>query len=325
MALTLPPPVDELQRAVATLRAGGLVAFATETVYGLGADASNAAAVGRLFELKGRPSTHPVIVHLHDAAQMREWVSQVPPVAQRLAGAFWPGPLTLVLPRAPGVSDVITGGQDTVALRVPAHPLARELLAAFGAGIVAPSANRYGHISPTSAAHVRAEFGDAVQVLDGGDCEVGLESTIVSCLQGRVQLLRPGGISLSQLRSVAGEVDAAGDKDAPRVPGSTLQHYAPRTALRLVEDQALVPAVALLLAQGARVGVLARSAAPVEVQTALWLQAPATAVAFGHDLYANLRQLDASGCTQLLAVAAPAGDAWDAVRDRLSRAANTDC
>jgi L-threonylcarbamoyladenylate synthase len=323
MALTLPPPVDELQRAVATLRAGGLVAFATETVYGLGADARNEAAVQRLFELKGRPSTHPVIVHLHDAEQMREWVSQVPPVAQRLAGAFWPGPLTLVLPRASGVSDVITGGQDTVALRVPAHPLARELLAAFGGGIVAPSANRYGHISPTSAAHVRAEFGDAVQVLDGGDCEVGLESTIVSCLNGRVQLLRPGGISLSQLRAVVGEVDAAGDEAAPRVPGSTLQHYAPRTALRLVEDNALVQAVASLLAQGARVGVLARSAAPVDVQTTLWLQAPATAAAFGHDLYANLRQLDASGCTQLLAVAAPAGDAWDAVRDRLSRAANT--
>ncbi len=325
MALTLPPPVDELQRAVATLRAGGLVAFATETVYGLGADARNEAAVRRLFALKGRPSTHPVIVHLHDAEQMREWVSQAPPVAQRLAGAFWPGPLTLVLPRAPGVSDVITGGQDTVALRVPVHPLARELLAAFGGGIVAPSANRYGHISPTSAAHVRAEFGDAVQVLDGGDCEVGLESTIVSCLQGRVQLLRPGGISLSQLRAVVGEVDAAGDEDAPRVPGSTLQHYAPRTALRLVEDHALVQAVASLLAQGARVGVLARSSAPVEVQTTLWLQAPATAAAFGHDLYANLRQLDASGCTQLLAVAAPAGDAWDAVRDRLSRAANSAC
>jgi L-threonylcarbamoyladenylate synthase len=316
----LPSPQD-LARAVAALRAGGLVAFATETVYGLGADAGNAAAVQRVFALKGRPAAHPVIVHLHDAVQMNEWVIEVPPVAQRLAEAFWPGPLTLVLPRAAGVSDVITGGQDSVALRVPVHPVARALLAAFGGGIVAPSANRYGHISPTTAAHVHAEFGDAVQVLDGGDCEVGLESTIVSCLRGRVQLLRPGGITLSQLRAVAGEVDAVAGDDAPRVPGSTQQHYAPRTALRLVDELALLPEVQALLARGERVGVLARSAAPPVVAVTRWIQAPANAAAYGHDLYANLRQLDASGCTQLLAVAAPAGDAWDAVRYRLGRAA----
>lgn len=321
MASPVPPSTQDLARAVATLRDGGVVAFATETVYGLGADARNDAAVRRVFELKGRPSRHPVIVHLHTAAQMSDWVSEVPPVALRLGEAFWPGPLTLVLPRAAGVSDVITGGQDSVALRVPVHPVARALLAAFGGGIVAPSANRYGHISPTTAAHVQAEFGDAVQVLDGGSCEVGLESTIVACLHGRVQVLRPGGITLSQLRAVAGEVDAVAGEDAPRVPGSTQQHYAPRTPLRLVAEPALLPEVHALLARGERVGVLAQSVQPPAVAVTLWIQAPADAPGYGHDLYANLRQLDASGCTQLLAMAAPAGDAWDAVRDRLSRAA----
>lgn len=303
------------------LRDGGLVAFATETVYGLGADARNAEAVGRVFDLKGRPRNHPVIVHLHDASQLDEWAAPVPAVARALAQAFWPGPLTLVLPRAAGVSDAVTGGQDSVALRVPSHPVARALLAAFGAGIVAPSANRYGHVSPTSAAHVRAEFGDDLLVLDGGDCEVGLESTIVACLHGRVQLLRPGAITLAQLRAVAGEVDSAAAADAPRVPGSTPQHYAPRTPLALVQGSALAQVARGLLAQGERVGVMARHAAPDGLAVRAWIVAPTSAVAFGHDLYANLRQLDASGCTRLLAEAAPEGEAWDAVRDRLGRAA----
>lgn len=321
--MTLPalPTPEDFARAVATLRDGGLVAFATETVYGLGADAHNEAAVRRVFALKGRPAAHPVIVHLHDATHVGEWVSHLPAVAQRLAAAFWPGPLTLVLPRAVAVSDVITGGQATVALRVPSHPVARALLAALGSGIVAPSANRYGHISPTSAAHVRAEFGDDVQVLDGGDCEVGLESTIVACLHDTVQLLRPGGITLAQLQAVAGPVDAAAGEDAPRVPGSTQQHYAPRTALQLVDETALLAQVQAVLSRGERVGVLARGARPAAVAVTRWIQAPAAAAAYGHDLYANLRELDASGCTQLLAVAAPEGEAWDAVRDRLGRAA----
>ena len=321
MSAPRPAADPQLARAVATLRDGGVVAFATETVYGLGADARNAEAVGRVFDLKGRPRNHPVIVHLHDAAQMEDWAAPVPPVARALAQAFWPGPLTLVLPRAAGVSDVVTGGQDSVALRVPSHPVARALLAAFGTGIVAPSANRYGHVSPTSAAHVRAEFGDDLLVLDGGHCDVGLESTIVACLNGRVQLLRPGAITLAQLRTVAGEVDAVAAADAPRVPGSTPQHYAPRTPLALVQGNALAQVARGLLAQGERVGVLARQAAPDGLAVTAWIAAPTSAVAFGHDLYANLRQLDASGCTQLLAEAAPEGEAWDAVRDRLGRAA----
>ena len=170
----------DIAAAVAALRAGDLVAFPTETVYGLGADARNPEALRKIYALKGRPATHPLILHLRSADDLKDWVADVPASARALASRFWPGPLTLVLPRAPGVSDVLTGGQDTVAVRVPSHPVARGLLAAFGGGIAAPSANRYGRVSPTRAAHVREEFSEDLLVLEGGDCEVGLESTIVS-------------------------------------------------------------------------------------------------------------------------------------------------
>ncbi|MDE2251986.1 MAG: threonylcarbamoyl-AMP synthase, partial [Gammaproteobacteria bacterium] len=222
----------EITAAVQALRDGGVVAFPTETVYGLGASAQQAAALRRIFALKGRPSSHPLIVHLDDARFMQRWAREVPPAAAALAARFWPGPLTLVLPRAENVLDLVTGGQDTVAIRVPSHPLALQLLSAFGGGIAAPSANRYGHVSPTRAEHVREEFGAAVRVvLDGGECKLGLESTIVACLRGEVRLLRPGYVSLTQLRQVVGEVASGPDAEAPRVPGSTTAHYAPRTPL----------------------------------------------------------------------------------------------
>ena len=187
----------ELEAAVDALRDGELVAFPTETVYGLGANASNPAAVRKVFELKGRPPSHPVIVHIDQQKYLKRWVRELTPAAEKLADAFWPGPLTLVLPRGESVHDEVTGGQDSVAIRIPSHPMARQLLDAFGGGIAAPSANRFGRLSATRAEHVQDEFGDAVKViLDGGECQVGLESTIVSCLDDTVRLLRPGSITL---------------------------------------------------------------------------------------------------------------------------------
>src|SRR5579863_10054038 len=220
----------ELEAAVQALRDGELVAFPTETVYGLGAHAGHPAALRRVFEVKGRPTSHPLIVHLDSMRYLGRWAREVPPQAEQLAAAFWPGPLTLVLPKAYNVHQLVTGGQDTVAVRIPSHPMAQQLLTAFGGGIAAPSANRYGRLSPTRAEHVREEFGDSVRVLmDGGDAKIGLESTIVACLNGSVRLLRPGAISVSQLRSVVGEVLTGTSPDAPRVPGSQAAHYAPLT------------------------------------------------------------------------------------------------
>ena len=312
----------QVESAVAALRAGELVAFATETVYGLGANAADAEAVRRVFELKGRPASHPLIVHLHSAQQLPLWARDISAAAHKLAAAFWPGPLTLVLPRAATVLDAVTGGQDTVALRVPAHPLARALLAAFAGGIAAPSANRYGRLSATCAAHVRAEFGDAVAVvLDGGDCDLGVESTIVSCDAQRVQLLRPGSITLSQLQAVVGPVSNGADAHSPRVPGSTLAHYSPRTPLQQVDPAQLAGLLAQRLAAGQRVGVLAQGPALWMHPELVWIDAGAQAVSYAHDLYANLRQLDQSGCAQLLVSRVPDDEAWDAVRDRLRRAA----
>ena len=314
------PDAFEIERAVALLNAGELVAFPTETVYGLGADASNPAAVARIFAAKGRPKTHPLIVHVSGLDAARAWVSGLPVAATRLAESFWPGPLTLVLPKAAPVPDAVTGGQASVALRAPAHPVARALLAAFGRGIAAPSANRYGRISPTRASAVREELGDRVaMVLDGGDCEVGIESTIVACLDGRVTLLRPGSISRSQVADVVGRVEDPG-ADAPRAPGRERSHYAPGTPLAVVAAPELRRAVEVALAAGGRVAVLARSA-PTAESGVTWRRMPAMAPAYGRALYAALRALDAAGADRILVEAVPAGEAWAAIGDRLARAA----
>ena len=257
----LPDPL-QIEEAARLLNAGELVAFPTETVYGLGADAANPAAVARIFAAKGRPRGHPLIVHVSNFDAAREWAGRVPEAAVRLADAFWPGPLTIVLPRSARASDAVTGGQSSVALRAPAHPVARALLAAFGRGIAAPSANRYGRISPTRAADVREELGDRVAlVLDGGNCEVGLESTIVACLDGRVTLLRPGSVSRSQIADVVGTV-ADPDETAPRAPGRQRSHYAPGTPLAIFDDADLQREVERALAAGERIAVLARRESP---------------------------------------------------------------
>jgi L-threonylcarbamoyladenylate synthase len=305
-----------IAQAVAALRAGEVIAFPTETVYGLGADARNADAVRKIYALKGRPPGHPLIVHLASAEALDGWARDVSPLARRLAQHFWPGPLTLVLPRADGVTDEVTGGQSSVGLRVPSHPVAQALLAEFGGGIAAPSANRYGRVSPTRAAHVREEFGAAVPlVLDGGDCEVGLESTIVACLVGVPLLLRPGRITLAELEQVVGTVRRAAAGEGPRAPGTTRSHYAPATPVRLVEADELATQ------RDPRTAVLARRPAPAGFDGVAWIDARRTPGQYGHDLYANLRRLDAVGARVILVEAPPAEAAWEAVRDRLQRAA----
>jgi L-threonylcarbamoyladenylate synthase len=308
---------SEIAHAAAALRAGDVVAFPTETVYGLGADARNPAAVRKIYALKGRPPGHPLIVHLASADALAAWAREVAPAARRLAERFWPGPLTLVLPRAPGVPDEVTGGQASVGLRVPSHPVAHALLAEFGGGVAAPSANRYGRVSPTRAAHVRDEFGAAVPcVLDGGDCEVGLESTIVACLDDDVPLLlRPGRIALAELEAVAGPIRRAAAGEGPRAPGTTRSHYAPATPVRLAD------AAELATQRDPRVAVLALRAAPAAFGGAAWIDAGATPEHYGRGLYANLRHLDRVGARVILVESPPADAAWDAVHDRLQRAA----
>ena len=316
----------DVARAVAVLEAGGLIGLPTETVYGLAADASSASAVARIFAAKGRPVDHPVIVHLADAAQMDDWAIDIPPAARRLAAAFWPGPLTLILKRAAHVQDAVTGGQASVGLRVPSDPLAHALLAAFAqaragrpAGIAAPSANKFGRVSPTTAQHVRDEFGAAVDlVLDGGQSVVGIESTIVDCTAERPRLLRPGAITREQVAAVLEQSVAVADAGGatPRVSGSLEAHYAPRTPTRLVATEDL--ADALKRHADKRVALLAFSSADAPLRQ---ITAPRQAQTYAHALYASLRELDAAGCDLLLVERPPAGAAWDAVNDRLRRAA----
>ncbi|MGI9246371.1 MAG: L-threonylcarbamoyladenylate synthase [Steroidobacteraceae bacterium] len=317
-------PQDEIDQAVEALRDGEVVAFPTETVYGLGADATNPDAVRKIFELKGRPATHPLIVHIDHPRALERWALNVPPAAAALAARFWPGPLTLVLRRAPAVDLAITGGQDTVAVRMPAHPVAQQLLRAFGGGIVAPSANRYGRISPTRPEHVRDEFGDALLVLDGGDCKIGLESTIVSCLDAVPRILRPGALTLTQLRTVVPELQGSPDLMAPRVPGSDAKHYAPQTPLSLVASRTLEEVVGQLTETRDRVAVLAMRPPRVANKYMTWINAGRRADVYARELYVNLRALDKSVAKEILVEEVPSGEQWDAIRDRLRRAASAE-
>jgi len=322
-------PIDQqaIARAAEVLRRGGLVALPTETVYGLAADADNPAAVRAVFAAKGRPADHPVIVHIDEAAMLGPWVRAVTPDAERLARAFWPGPLTLVLRRSTRAHDALTGGQDTVGLRAPAHPWARALLRAFGGALAAPSANRFGRISPTTAAHVRSDLGEKPDgaidlILDAGACAVGIESTIVDLSRGEPRLLRPGSISREQLQEVLGRAVLDADVHAPRASGRLDAHYAPRTPLELVQAADLRARVTALhgevavLAPASCLGTLDASLA---VRLAIATEdAPAM---YAQSLYANLHRLDRSGARRLLVVVPPQGPGWDAVRDRLFKAA----
>ena len=309
---------DAVRRAVEILRAGGLVAFPTETVYGLGADATNAAAIARLYAVKQRPTDHPVIVHFARAASAFEWAREVPGAAHQLAARFWPGPLTLILKRSPRARDFVTGGQDTVGLRVPSHPVAQALLHAFGGGVAAPSANLFGRVSPTTAAHVREDLGHAVDlVLEGEPGKVGIESTIVDLSGDAPVLLRPGHVRQEEIETVLGCRIAAERADSPRHSGGLERHYAPRTPARLVAAHALDVQIARL---GARVAVLAFSRPDVRV--ARWIRMPRDPAAYAQRLYGALRELDAAGCERLLIESPPEAPGWTAVLDRLRRAAS---
>lgn len=312
---------QELEAAVAALRNGELVAFPTETVYGLGANARDPSALRRIFEAKGRPANHPVILHLDTARFLPRWAIDISAKVEMLAERFWPGPLTIVLRRHPDVSDVLTGGQDTIAIRVPSHPMALQLLTAFGGGIAAPSANRYGRLSPTRAEHVREELGDAVSViLDGGESTIGLESTIVSLVEGPPRLLRPGAVRVDQLRELLPDLEIGGGTATPRVPGSTPQHYAPQTRVVIVTTPELEPRIEEYLAGDKRVAVLAQRPPRLARANVTWINAGRRADVYQHDLYANLRSLDKAGAAAILVEEVPDGLPWAAVRDRLARA-----
>ena len=310
----------DIARAVEILRAGGLVAFPTETVYGLGADAENRNALRALYAVKGRPVEHPVIVHLAHARQLDDWAVDVSTTARQLAEAYWPGPLTLVVRRAGRAPDEVTGGLDTVGLRVPAHPLARELLEAFGGGLAAPSANRFGRVSPTTADAVRAELGDAVPlVLDGGPCTVGVESTIVDCTTDPPRVLRVGGITVEMLEGLLGAAPPVGG--ATRAPGTLASHYAPNARVEVVEGAELAARAAELRGAGARVGVLATPGSDLELpRGTVTLATPEDPDEYARVLYATLREADVLGLDVVLAVPPASEGIGRAVADRLRRA-----
>lgn len=324
------PSDADYQRAVDLLVAGELVAIPTETVYGLGADAANAEAVGKIFAAKGRPADHPLIVHLagHDAVDA--WAEDVPPIAWELMETFWPGPLTLILKKQAWVPSTVTGGQDTVGLRVPGHPVALELLRRFAAakpgqpaGIAAPSANRFGRISPTSAAHVAEELGERIpMILDGGACAVGIESTIIDCSRGEPVVLRPGHISPLHLEAVVGHRPAIETaKGAPRVSGSLEAHYAPTTPLRMIAAERLLDFINAQRHRGGRCAVISPNQPPQAGMPHAWRMMPADPVGYAHELYAALRDMDHAGVDLIVVESLPESAEWAAVADRLRRAA----
>jgi L-threonylcarbamoyladenylate synthase len=319
---------QSIERAAQALADGALVAFPTETVYGLGARADDDAAVARIFAAKGRPPDHPLIVHVVDAAAAQRFAADLPPVARRLMQAFWPGPLTVIVPRAAHIAAAAAGGQGTIGLRCPAHPLAHALLAAAAAhgvpGVAAPSANRFGRISATHAEHVRDEFGDALLVLDGGACALGIESSIVDCSRGGAVLLRPGSLTRAQIEAAAGVALGERDAAAPRASGTLAAHYAPRAKLRLMPAAMLRTALEVWREGGGNkaattLAVYSRSVpAPRGIRHR---QMPGDAAQVAHELFSVLRELDDEGVQLIWVEQPPDTPDWEGVRDRLQRAA----
>ncbi|WP_194712754.1 L-threonylcarbamoyladenylate synthase [Noviherbaspirillum soli] len=327
------PDQAALAEAAVALEAGRLVAFPTETVYGLGADAENPAAIAAIYAAKGRPSNHPVIVHLAPGADIGRWAREIPDAANKLIAAFWPGPLTLILKRAANVPAAVAGGQDSVGLRCPSHPVAQALLKAFRhgeGGLAAPSANRFGHVSPTTAQHVQDEFGAGpdsplAMVLDGGASQVGIESTIVDLSRMDSHgpaLLRPGQITAEQIAAVIGQWPGLGGTDAPRVSGALASHYAPRTPVVLVEGAALPALLDGLAAAGRRAAMIlaGTGAAATPARSAVAL--PSEPDGYAQGLYAALRSMDNVGADVILVQRPPQDIAWLGINDRLRRAAH---
>ena len=324
---------ESIAEAARVKSAGGLLGLPTETVYGLAADAASADAVAKIFTAKGRPSNHPLIVHVADAAGVDHFAVDVPTFARQLMQAFWPGPLTLILPRRPGVGAETAGGQDSIGVRCPSHPVAQALLQALAAqpvpvwGLAAPSANQFGRVSPTTAQHVLAEFGGDVPVLDGGPCTVGIESTIVDCSRGAPVLLRPGAITRVQVEAVCGQplqsaqeiADTAGA--APRASGTLESHYAPSATVRLMDARALQTALDVLGADAAHIAVYARTPLRIASERLVVRRMPADADATAQQLFAALRGFDAQGVKLIWIETPPDAPDWEGVRDRLQRAA----
>jgi L-threonylcarbamoyladenylate synthase len=323
----------DIEAAARRLEQGELVAFPTETVYGLGADAENPQAVAKIYAAKGRPADHPVIVHLAHGADLSCWAADIPQAAHHLAQAFWPGPLTLILKRASSIPDAVSGGQDTIGLRCPAHPVVQALLRSFKqgkGGVAAPSANRFGHVSPTTARHVVDEFGSGpdspvAMVLDGGQSEVGIESTILDlsrmATHGPV-LLRPGRITVEQIAKVIGENPALPDVAAPRASGTLESHYAPNTPVVIVSEQELDDVLARLAKATRKVALLSYANQGVASRAYFHLNMPADANGYAHDLYAALRKADTVRADIILVQAPPDLPDWQGVNDRLKRAAH---
>jgi L-threonylcarbamoyladenylate synthase len=329
-SLSASPQSADIAFAARRLEAGALVAFPTETVYGLGGDAENAQAIANIYAAKGRPSNHPVIVHIAPEADIAYWVSALPLQARQLIDAFWPGPLTLILPRAAHIPDAVSGGQDTVGVRCPSHPVAQALLRQFKqgrGGIAGPSANKFGHVSPTTAQHVRDEFAGADAalldyILDGGQSQVGIESTILDVSRVAthgVALLRPGQISALQIAAVLGVMPNAPDAAAPRASGTLDAHYAPATPVALVASQRL-DAVAGQLSDAGKTMALIHYL-PHHVPARASQALPADAAGYAHDLYAALRAMDGVAADLIVVEAPPEDAAWQGVNDRLRRAA----
>lgn len=326
---------QSIELAVSKLKAGLLVAFPTETVYGLGADASSAAALERLYAVKGRPTSHPVIVHIASIEQLTDWAKDIPPQAYQLAERFWPGPMTLILPKADHVLSQVTGGQDSVGIRIPSHPVALKLLKAFAGGLAAPSANRFGRLSPTSAQAVEAEFADSpdqvAMVLDGGPCDVGIESTIISLLSSPAKILRPGMIDAASVAEVLGadafSSGASASTGETRVPGALPSHYAPQTKLTVASSEELIELVLELNAMERSAAVFAFDSTVAKLRSNLsglvfdsLVVAPEQVDQYARALYEQLRRFDRLKLDRIFVEAVPDGSAWDGVRDRLERA-----
>jgi L-threonylcarbamoyladenylate synthase len=326
------PDLPAIQAAARKLEQGALIAFPTETVYGLGADAENPAAIAKIYAAKGRPSNHPIIVHLAPEADIGYWADAIPNEAHQLIKTFWPGPLTLILKRARHIPLAVSGGQDSIGLRCPSHPVAQALLQAFKGGkggIAAPSANKFGHVSPTTAQHVRDEFGTGPDnplacILDGGQSEVGIESTILDLSRiashGPV-LLRPGHISAAEIARVIGIHPGMPDASAPRASGTLDAHYAPNTPVALVAAGELRQTLDKLVSAGRRVALIRRTVPPIPTAIAQ-LDLPATPDGYAHDLYAALRSMDDAKADIILVESPPADEHWQGVNDRLRRAAH---
>lgn len=333
----IPPDHASIQAAAALLDAGQLVAFPTETVYGLGADAGNPESIAKIYAAKGRPSNHPVIVHLAPGSDPAYWVRELTDDAQKLIEVFWPGPLTLILRRAEHVPGAVSGGQDSVGIRCPSHPVAQALLTAFSTlrdghgGVAGPSANRFGHVSPTTAQHVRDEFGASVHVLDGGPAHVGIESTILDLSRGFPALLRPGHISAQEIADVIGDMPRLADgtdPTAPRASGTLKAHYAPRTPLSLQQFASLETTLAAhalnASATGKKLALVARASSAgqwIDAPTVHFVVAPENPQSYARELYGLLRELDRADVERILIERLPDSVEWSAVNDRLGRAA----